>query len=108
MESSQYVVIGQAEDFLPQIGRVVKFGDQEIAVFRTSDHRWFALDNHNPHPKGGPLAEAILSGHYIYDPLYDWKIELATGNVQAPDSGNVRTYPVREREGRVELCLTKR
>ncbi len=69
-------------------------GNVELALFRTSDGAIYALENRSPHPKGGPLAEGIVSGHYLYDPLYDWKIDLRTGEVQAPDQGNVVTYPV--------------
>lgn len=90
-----YDRIGEQSQFLPQIGRVVELHGQEIAVFRLSDHRIFALANKSPHPKGGPLAEGIVSGHYLYDPLYDWKIDLTTGLVQAPDSGQVQTFPVK-------------
>ncbi|WP_151734626.1 nitrite reductase small subunit NirD [Paenibacillus tengchongensis] len=87
-------VIGQVQDFLPQIGRVVLAGNVELAVFRTSDGSIYAVENRNPHPKGGPLAEGIVSGKYLYDPLYDWKIDLRTGEVQAPDQGRVAAYPV--------------
>lgn len=90
----QKYTIGAVQDFLLQLGRVVVAGDVELAVFRTSDGGIYALENRNPHPKGGPLAEGIVSGHYLYDPLYDWKIDLRTGEVQAPDQGQVATYPV--------------
>jgi len=103
METGTYITVGNEHEFLSQLGRVVQIGDREIAVFRTSDHQWFALENKSPHPKGGPLAEAIVSGHYIYDPLHDWKIELSTGLVQAPDKGQVRIYPVRAMDGKVEV-----
>ncbi|WP_405174751.1 nitrite reductase (NAD(P)H) small subunit [Paenibacillus sp. FSL H8-0261] len=86
--------IGSVQDFLLQIGRVVIAGNVELAVFRTSDGAIYALENRSPHPKGGPLAEGIVSGHFLYDPLYDWKIDLRTGEVQAPDQGIVMTYPV--------------
>lgn len=86
--------LGHAGDFLPQIGRAVEAGGRHLAVFRLSDGRFFAVENKNPHPKGGPLAEGIVSGHYLYDPLYDWKIDLTTGEVQAPDEGRVATFPV--------------
>lgn len=69
-------------------------GKVELAVFRTSNGAIYAVENRSPHPKGGPLAEGIVSGYYLYDPLYDWKIDLRTGEVQAPDRGNVVTYPV--------------
>lgn len=92
--TKQVYTIGTVQDFLPQIGRVVVAGNVELAVFRTSDGAVYAIENRNPHPKGGPLAEGIVSGYYLYDPLYDWKIDLRTGEVQAPDHGRVQTYPV--------------
>lgn len=93
--TKQEVTIGTVQDFLLQIGRVVVAGGVELAVFRTSDGAIYAVENRNPHPKGGPLAEGIVSGYYLYDPLYDWKIDLRTGEVQAPDYGTVQTYPVK-------------
>ncbi|WP_339266360.1 nitrite reductase (NAD(P)H) small subunit [Paenibacillus sp. FSL R5-0744] len=93
-KTTQTYPIGSVQDFLLQIGRVVIAGNVELAVFRTSDGAIFALENRSPHPKGGPLAEGIVSGHFLYDPLYDWKIDLRTGEVQAPDQGIVMTYPV--------------
>ncbi|MEK5256016.1 nitrite reductase small subunit NirD [Paenibacillus sp. FSL F4-0125] len=92
--ATQTYTIGNVKDFLLQIGRVVVAENVELAVFRTSDGAIYALENRSPHPKGGPLAEGIVSGHFLYDPLYDWKIDLRTGEVQAPDQGSVVTYPV--------------
>ncbi|BBH20277.1 assimilatory nitrite reductase [NAD(P)H] small subunit [Paenibacillus baekrokdamisoli] len=92
--TTNYYSIGSIEECLVQVGRVVIIEGQEIAIFRTSDGNVYALANKSPHPKGGPLAEAIVSGHYIYDPLHDWKIDLTSGAVQAPDTGQVATYPV--------------
>jgi nitrite reductase (NADH) small subunit len=86
--------IGVVQDFLPQIGRVIVVENVELAVFRTSTGAIYAVENRNPHPKGGPLAEGMVSGYYLYDPLYDWKIDLRTGEVQAPDHGKVATFPV--------------
>ncbi|MHA0857340.1 nitrite reductase (NAD(P)H) small subunit [Paenibacillus sp. CMAA1364] len=97
--------IGSVEHYLVQVGRVVIIEGQEIAIFRTSDGEVYAVENKSPHPKGGPLAEAMVSGHYIYDPLYDWKIDLITGNVQEPDTGQVATYPVVIKNG--EIHITK-
>ncbi|MEK3942420.1 nitrite reductase small subunit NirD [Paenibacillus sp. FSL R7-0048] len=93
-KTTQTYAIGSVQDFLLQIGRVVIAGNIELAVFRASDGAIYAVENRSPHPKGGPLAEGIVSGHYLYDPLYDWKIDLRTGEVQAPDQGSVVTYPV--------------
>lgn len=87
--------IGSINQFLPQIGRVVQLQDVELAIFRTSSEEVFALENKSPHPKGGPIAEGIVSGHILYDPLYDWQIDLRTGLVQAPDEGQVKVFPTK-------------
>ncbi|CAH1226488.1 MULTISPECIES: nitrite reductase small subunit NirD [unclassified Paenibacillus] len=104
-QTGTYFAAGEIEEFLPRIGRVVDIEGHELAVFRASDGTVFAVDNSNPHPKGGPLAEGIVSGHYLYDPLYDWKIDLSTGLVQAPDEGQVRMYPVKIEDGRVWISI---
>lgn len=101
-----YYSICSIDECLVQVGRVVVIEGQEIAVFRTSDGNVYAVANQSPHPKGGPLAEAIVSGHYIYDPLYDWKIDLTSGAVQAPDTGQVATYPVIVKNGQIQIGLS--
>lgn len=98
---------GSVQNFLPQIGRVIAAGSMELAVFRTSDGTFYAVENCSPHPKGGPLAEGIVSGHYLYDPLYDWKIDLRSGEVQAPDHGTVTTFPVTLIGDTVTINLSK-
>ncbi|MGG6309755.1 nitrite reductase small subunit NirD [Paenibacillus macerans] len=104
MSSEHFYPVGALADFLPQIGRVIELDGRQVAVFRTSDGRVFAALNRNPHPKGGPLAEGIVSGHYLYDPLYDWKIDLTTGLVQAPDTGQVSMFPVKVEDGQVWIA----
>ncbi|GGF92486.1 assimilatory nitrite reductase [NAD(P)H] small subunit [Paenibacillus albidus] len=101
----QDYAIGTVQDFLLQIGRVVVAGNKELAVFRTSEGTLYAVENRSPHPKGGPLAEGIVSGYYLYDPLYDWKIDLRSGEVQAPDHGQVKTFPVKVENGSVKVSL---
>ena len=95
------IALDSIDGFPSRIGRVFLLDETEIAVFRTSDDEFYAVENRNPHPKGGPLAESIVSGHYIYDPLYDWKIDLKTGLVQEPDSGQVNTFRVEVQSGQV-------
>lgn len=101
----RYVSVGKLELFPTRVGRAVKVADQEIAIFRTTDNVVFALNNVNPHRKGGPLSEGIVSGHNLYDPLYDTKIDLATGAVHAPDTGQAITYPAVVENGEILVGL---
>ncbi|MBO0959285.1 nitrite reductase small subunit NirD [Neobacillus sp. MM2021_6] len=75
-------------------GYSIKIDDMEIALFKVTTGEVYALENHSPHPKGGVLSEGLVSGHYVYCPVYDWKISLADGTVQAPDEGQVRAFQV--------------
>lgn len=78
---------------------------EELAVFHTTSGDLYALENRTPHRKGGSLAEAIVSGHYIYCPLRDLKINLEDGMVQEPDTGQVRTFHVKVEAGTVYVEL---
>lgn len=98
-----FVTVGQIDDFPVRLGRIVKLDELVIAVFRLSDGRFAALENKSPHRKGGILAEGMVSGEYLFDPLYDWKISLIDGLVQAPDTGQVRVFPVRLEGGQVQI-----
>ena len=96
--------IGAAED-IPRLGaRVVRAGELQIAVFRTADDAYFALDDRCPH-RGGPLSQGIVHGHKVTCPLHNFVIELASGEAVAPDKGCVRRHEVQVEGGRVRLLL---
>ena len=100
-----YVAIGKPTDFPQGLGRQVRIGKEDLAVFHTTSGDVYALENRTPHRKGGSLAEAIVSGHFIYCPLRDLKINLKDGMVQEPDTGQVRAFHVKVEAGTVYLEL---
>lgn len=102
---SDWVDVGKVEDIPPLGSRVVRAPGGDIAVFRNADDEIFALFNRCPH-KGGPLSEGIVYGRMVACPLHNWCMELNTGQVVAPDTGCVPSYPVQILEGRVLLKLT--
>lgn len=75
-------------------GYAIKIDDKEIALFKTSNGNVYALENRSPHSKGGVLSEGLVSGDYVFCPVYDWKISLKDGLVQAPDTGCVKTFNI--------------
>lgn len=104
MTEQTFVPIGTVGRFPIRIGVRVRLPHLEAAVFRLSDGRIFALENKNPHRKGGVISEGMVSGEYLYDPLYDWRIHIPTGRVQEPDTGEVRTLAVKIDNGVVLLA----
>ncbi len=101
---TEWIDIGTLDD-IPQRGaRTVNIaGEKEIAVFRTSDDRVFALVNECPHKKG-PLSQGIVHGHSVACPLHNWTIALTSGEAQGPDSGCTPTIAVREDAGRILIA----
>lgn len=96
--------IGAAED-VPRLGaRVVKAGGQCLAVFRTADDAFFALNDRCPH-RGGPLSQGIVHGHKVTCPLHNFVIDLEKGEAVAPDEGRVARHAVKVEGGRLWLAL---
>ncbi len=90
---------------IPVLGsRVIKTRDMDIAVFRGSDDRVYAIRDACPH-KNGPLSQGIMHGHSVTCPLHNWKIDLASGAALGPDEGCASVFPARVDAGRVYLQL---
>jgi nitrite reductase (NADH) small subunit len=88
-------------------GIVVRADNKEIALYKLTNGEVRAIENKSPHPKGGVLSEGLVSGEFVYCPVYDWKISLVDGKVQAPDSGQVKTFPVEVEADQVYILLEK-
>lgn len=78
--------------------KVIKFEDKEVALFRTSDDQFFAVENKCPH-KEGKLSEGIVTGCKVICPLHSLKIDLIDGKAVEPDEGCVDIFEVTEKDG---------
>lgn len=102
---NDWIEVGTLND-IPKLGaRVVRRADGDIAVFRTSADKIFALRDKCPH-KGGQLSQGIVHGERVACPLHDWKINLDTGIAVAPDEGCAASFPVRIEGEKILLSLT--
>ncbi|ALP54855.1 nitrite reductase [Candidatus Tenderia electrophaga] len=101
---SEWIEIGALEE-IPKLGsRVVARAGGDIALFRAADDTVFALRDKCPH-KGGPLSQGIVHGNSVTCPLHNWRIDLASGEAQAPDEGCSGKYAVMVENGVVYLAL---
>ena len=98
--------IGALTDIAQQGARVVKTAYGCIAVFRTAADEVYAINDRCPH-KGGPLSEGIVHGNRVTCPLHNWVFDLATGQAQGGDLGQVATYEVRLEGGRLLLDASR-
>jgi nitrite reductase (NADH) small subunit len=99
-----YVEIGRTADVPLRGARCVSTPHGRIAVFRTAEEGFFAIEDRCPH-KGGPLSQGIVHGRAVTCPLHNWVISLDTGKALGADEGSVRTIPLKVEEGRLFVCL---
>jgi len=92
---TEWIAICRVED-IPVLGsrRVARPGACDVAVFRNSADKVFALLDRCPH-KGGPLSQGIVFGESVACPLHNWTIGLADGCAKAPDVGCTTPFAVR-------------
>ena len=103
--ASQWQAVCRIDDIPVRGARVVqRAGQDDIAVFRTTDDEVFAVVDRCPH-KGGPLSAGLVHGKSVACPLHNWVIQLDSGQAQAPDEGCARKVPVRMDGGTIYLGL---
>ena len=91
-------------DDIPVLGsrRVARQSGLDVAVFRNSEDKVFALLDRCPH-KGGPLSQGIVHGESVACPLHNWNIGLTDGCAKAPDDGCTPKFSVKVEDGAVFL-----
>lgn len=99
------IKVASYDELSVRSGRSLTLGDKQIALFRLTNGKVYAIEDKSPHPKGGVLSEGLVSGNYVFCPVYDIKISLLDGRVQKPDKGEVQTYKTEVEGGEVFLLL---
>ncbi len=97
-----WIAIAKLEDIPLRGSRQLKTDTADIALFRTGSDEVYAIRDQCPH-LGGPLSQGMVHGSTVTCPLHNWKIDLKSGQAQAPDEGCVNTYPVKVEQGVVYL-----
>ena len=101
---TQWLRVSSIDD-IPCLGaRIVRTDTLDIALFRTTDDKVYAIKDSCPH-QGGPLSQGIVHSATVTCPLHNWKIDLDSGQALAPDEGCVHRFPVKVDNGEVFLML---
>jgi 3-phenylpropionate/trans-cinnamate dioxygenase ferredoxin subunit len=89
-----YITVAKVGEIAPGSVKVVRFEDQDVAVFHV-DGGYYAIDDICTHD-GGPLAEGTLDGAVIECPRHGARFDVRTGAVLCmPATAPVPTYSVR-------------
>ncbi|WP_025917316.1 nitrite reductase small subunit NirD [Herminiimonas sp. CN] len=105
--SNQWKLICKLAD-IPVLGARVlqRAGKPDVAIFRNSEDKVFALLDRCPH-KGGQLSQGIVYGERVACPMHNWNIELDSGCAAAPDQGCAQKFSVQVEAGDVYLDVVE-
>ena len=95
-----WIAIGSSGDIPVRGARCVVTPQGRIAVFRTNENRYFAIEDRCP-LMAGPLSQGIVHGEAVTCPLHNWVISLESGQAQGADAGSVRTFALKVEDGRI-------
>lgn len=105
MEAIGYrVKVANIQELPVNLGKTIKIGAIELALFHLANGEVRAVENRCPH-RGGVLAEGMVSGEHVFCPMHDWKINVKDGKVQAPDTGCVKVYKTEIVNGEIIVIL---
>jgi nitrite reductase (NADH) small subunit len=94
------------DDILPDTGVCALLGRKQVAIFRLGE-ALFALSNFDPFSKAFVLSRGILGDRAgvpkVASPVYKQSFDLRTGRCLDDPAVAVRSYPVRVKQGRVEV-----
>lgn len=98
---SRWVDVGAFTDLKFGPGAPVQVDGHWLAVFRLGE-RLVAIDNACPHASA-PLCDGTVLDGKVACYLHCWEFDLATGACDVGAEWNVRSYAVRQVEGRVQI-----
>lgn len=99
-----WVDVGAIAELKFTPGAPVKIDNHWVAIFK-HDGAWRAIDNNCPHASA-PLCDGSMLDGKVVCYLHCWEFDLKTGACDVGPQWNVRTYPVREDNGRLFVDWT--
>ena len=99
-------------DLIPGLGAAALVDGEQVALFRLRDDSVRAVQQADPHADGANVMSRGIVGAQgalttLASPLHKELYDLATGTCLDPKGAepiSLRTWPVRVRAGRIEIC----
>ncbi|MBO3083789.1 nitrite reductase small subunit NirD [Cellulomonas fengjieae] len=119
LETSVWTAVCALADLAPERGAAALLGDDQVALFRLLDDSVLAVQQHDPFSDAHVISRGIVGSRHVGElevptvasPMYKQVFDLTTGRCldvagKAPVRGaapDLRTWPVRVRDGLVEV-----
>lgn len=107
MSVKQWTVVCSLNDIVPNSGVCALIGGRQVAVFRVSDDRVYALSNYDPFSKANVLSRGIVGDIkdelVVASPVYKQHFNLASGQCIEDESVKISSFAARVVNGIVEV-----
>ena len=107
---TRWVEVCSAARITPDRGVAARVGDDLVAVFVLADGQAFAIDQRDPFSGALVLSRGLIGdadgAPTVASPVYKQRFDLRTGQCLEDGSVEVRTWPVRLHDGRVEVAVS--
>ncbi|MFW5714472.1 MAG: Rieske (2Fe-2S) protein [Brevefilum sp.] len=102
MSEIVYYSVCSVEDLPPGERLFIELGEDPVVIFNISGD-FYAIADICTHDDG-PLGEGDIEDHVIVCPRHGARFDIRTGEVLAlPAVKGVSAYPIRERDGMIEI-----
>ncbi|UQY44460.1 nitrite reductase small subunit NirD [Erwinia sp. PK3-005] len=106
---SRWQTVCKLEAILPATGVCALVDGEQVAIFRPrADEELYAISNIDPFAEASVLSRGIIAEHqqdlWVASPLKKQRFRLRDGLCMEDASRSVRSWPVRVREGQVEVA----
>jgi nitrite reductase (NADH) small subunit len=102
-EAAHWQIIGKSSEVGEKQGVEFLVGTDVVAVFR-QEGKLYAVDGICAH-QGGPIAKGALDKTCVTCPWHGWQYNIETGENILTKHKMLRTFDLREIEGRIEIKL---
>ncbi len=105
-----WIPVCRYDDIQPERGVAALVDGEQVALFRAFDGSLYALGNQDPYSGAFVLSRGIVGTRggipTVASPLHKQVFDLRTGECLDDDGARVPVFPVRARDGRVEVEMT--
>jgi nitrite reductase (NADH) small subunit len=104
-----WVAVCRLDDLQPERGVAALVGAEQVALFLTFDGRLYATGNQDPFTGWFVLSRGIVGTRgdapTVASPLHKQVFDLSTGACLDDPARSVPVFPVRRRDGQVEVDM---
>ncbi len=107
---ARWVPVCSADRLTPGRGVAARVSNGQVAIFLLSDGGVTAIDDVDPISGVAVLSRGIVGDvggePTVASPVYKQRFDLRTGRCLDDDTVEVRTWPVRIEDGRIEVAIS--